>query len=110
METHNQKEGSLPGTLCLKTSFLLTGATEMRVRHGARSMVMKRRHSAAVFDQSSPDAVAIAQAHLAHIAVLRGARLQHRAITNELRTYFEAVATEAVPDQLLNSLNEPKDE
>jgi hypothetical protein len=103
METHDQKEGSLPGTLCLQTSFLMTAAR-------SEQTAMRRKHSAAVFEPSSPDALAVTQAHLAHIATLREARAHHRAITHELKAYFEAVATEVVPEHLLNSLNEPTDE
>lgn len=71
---------------------------------------MRRKYSAEAFEPSSPDALAVAQAHLAHIATLREARAYYRVITHELREYFEAVATEAVPDHLLNSLDDPKSE
>jgi hypothetical protein len=70
----------------------------------------RQKYSAATFDQSSPEATAIAQAHLGHIAMLREMRAHHRAIGRELQIYFEAVAAEPVPVQLLNSLTQSRDE
>lgn len=39
----------------------------------------------------------LAPAHLAHVTLLRKARTHHRAISQELRTFYEAVAAETVP-------------
>lgn len=67
-------------------------------------MIARRKYSTS--DQSSANAATIAQAHLAHIAALREARAHHRAITHELRTYYDSVAAEAVPDGFLRLLVE----
>ena len=73
-------------------------------------MPTRRRYSAAALDRSSPDAAAVAQAHLAHIAMLREARAHHRAITHELRIYFDSVAAETVPEGFRDLLREETDE
>jgi hypothetical protein len=40
-----------------------------------------------------------------HIAVLRAARIRHKAIGRGLQQYFDAVVAEPIPNQLLNLLN-----
>lgn len=71
-----------------------------------RKMVLRRKYSAEAIGQSPPDQAPIVQAHLAHIASLREARVHHRAITLELRSYFDSVAAETVPDGFRNLLTE----
>jgi hypothetical protein len=72
-------------------------------------MVMRRKYSADAIGQSS-DGAAVMQAHLSHIASLREARAHHRAITFELRSYFDSVAAESVPDGFRNLLTEEPSE
>jgi hypothetical protein len=47
-----------------------------------------------------------ARDRLAHLAVLREARIRHRAIALELRILFESVAAEVVPSRIISSLHE----
>jgi hypothetical protein len=89
----------------LGRSFQEAGATG--VNFGTeRKMVIRRKYSAETIGQSSPERAAIMQARLAHIASLREARVHHRAITLELRSYFDSVAAETVPDGFRNLLTE----
>ena len=69
-------------------------------------MIMRRRFYVA----GAASNAAIAEAHLAHIAVLREARVHHRVISQELKIYFDSVAAETIPDQLLSSLDEGRDQ
>lgn len=63
--------------------------------------------------QISPDAQGVGgidnelieKAHLSHIAMLRAARVQHKAIARGLQVYFDSVAAEQVPDEFLDILN-----
>jgi hypothetical protein len=56
------------------------------------------------------DANQIAQVHLAHIATLRAARVQHKAITRGLQLYFDSVAAEQVPGEFLEILHKADQE
>lgn len=70
-----------------------------------------RRNPLSAGAQPSSDPTILAQAHLAHVTLLRRARTQHRAITQELRTFYDAVAAESVPTvffELLRDGNEPE--
>ena len=53
---------------------------------------------------------AMAQSHLAHIALLRQARVQHKAITLELRNFYDSVAAEAVPSEFLALIRDDAEE
>lgn len=50
-----------------------------------------------------------AQSQLAHIALLRGARLHHKAIAIQVQKYYDSVASEAVPSAFLILLAEEND-
>jgi hypothetical protein len=41
---------------------------------------------------------------LSHIAILRAARVRHKAIARGLQRYFDAVVAEPVPTEFLNLL------
>lgn len=56
-----------------------------------------RRKFSAIGSDPQRDAATLAQAHLAHIASLREARIHHRAIAHELRSFYDSVAAETVP-------------
>jgi hypothetical protein len=71
-----------------------------------RKMIARRKYSADAIGRSTPEEALVIQAHLAHIASLREARMHHRAITLELRSYFDSVAAETVPDGFRNLLTE----
>jgi hypothetical protein len=47
----------------------------------------------------------IEKAHLSHIAMLRAARVRHKAIARGLQVYFDSVAAEQIPDEFLDILN-----
>ena len=47
----------------------------------------------------------IEKAHLSHIAMLRAARIRHKAIARGLQVYFDSVAAEQVPEEFLDILN-----
>ena len=51
------------------------------------------------------DADLVGKAHLSHIATLRAARVQHKAIARGLQTYFDSVTAEQVPEEFLDILN-----
>jgi len=46
-----------------------------------------------------------AQARPSHIAILRAARVRHKAIGRGLQRYFDAVVAEPIPNEFLNLLN-----
>jgi hypothetical protein len=49
---------------------------------------------------------ASAEAKFLHLAALRQARRRHKAITLELQTFFNSVASEEIPGRLLGSLED----
>lgn len=69
-------------------------------------MASRRKLSAEPLEKLTVDHSTVARVHLAHIASLREARAHHKAITLGLRTLFDTVAAEAVPEGLLNALND----
>ena len=68
-------------------------------------MVGRRKFSAVGLDPQRDPAL-LAQAHLAHIASLREARVQHRAIAHELRSFYDSVAAETIPAGFLQLFSE----
>ncbi len=52
------------------------------------------------------DADQIGQAHLAHVATLRAARVRHKAIARGLQLYFDSVTAEQIPGEFLEILGE----
>jgi hypothetical protein len=72
---------------------------------------MMRRKQPVDIEQQALHSVPIAQAHLAHVALLREARVHHKAIALEIRTFYDSVAAEAVPNKFLALLrDDPVDE
>ena len=55
-------------------------------------------------DGSSAEEGGTAQARLSHIAILRAARVRHKAIARGLQSYFDAVVAEPVPNEFLSLL------
>jgi len=51
------------------------------------------------------DSEFIEKSHLSHIAMLRAARVRHKAIARGLQSYFDSVAAEQVPEEFLDILN-----
>jgi len=45
-----------------------------------------------------------AQSRLSHVAILRAARVRHKAIAKGLQSYFDAVVAEPVPREFLHLL------
>jgi hypothetical protein len=70
---------------------------------------MKRKHST-YLEQTSFHSGTLAQAHLAHITSLREARAHHKAITLELRSFYDAIAAETVPAGFLALLKDGVEE
>lgn len=60
-----------------------------------------RRKQPVDAERQTPYPGEIAQAHLAHVAMLREARVHHKAITLEIRNFYDSVAAEAVPQEFL---------
>lgn len=68
-------------------------------------MIARRKyHPAGPGDVTDP--VVLAQAHIAHVASLREARVHHLAITLELRSFYDSVAAEAVPSVFFDLLSD----
>lgn len=61
-------------------------------------MIRRGRGEGGQGEIDPPDPVA-AKAHMMHLAMLREARIQHRAITVELRAFYNSVAAEDVPER-----------
>lgn len=54
---------------------------------------------------ASPDGAQKPEAHQSHVAILRAARVRHKAIARGLQTYFDAVAAERIPSEFLEILS-----
>jgi hypothetical protein len=65
-------------------------------------MTARRKISPMKPDRAIVDPAITTQAHLGRIVSLREARIHHRAITLELRSFYDSVAAEAVPESLVN--------
>jgi hypothetical protein len=93
-------------------AFFFPGASRPEPRAPAWSvrMVIRRKYSAGYSAPSPLDAAAMAQAHLAHVALLREVRAHHEAITLKLQSLYDSVAAESIPDNFLNLLKDETEE
>jgi Anti-sigma factor NepR len=73
-------------------------------------MAIRRKYSADYLALSPLDAAAMAQAPLAHVALLREVRAHHKAIAIELQTFYDSVAAETIPDEFLDFLKDETEE